>query len=75
MKTRNAVGPDRIPVKKWKYMGEAGLNSLNKLFNVILRTIKMPEECKFSILSLYVETKVILKITTTIEVSSYYVTL
>ena len=39
-----AVGPDQIPVKVWKFMGEVGLEWLTELFNVIFRTAKMPRE-------------------------------
>ena len=37
-------GPDQIPVKVWKCLGEEGLEWLSELFNVIFRTAKMPEE-------------------------------
>ena len=37
-------GPDQIPVEVWKGLGEEGLKWLTELFNVILRTAKMPKE-------------------------------
>jgi len=44
MKSGKAVGPDLIPVEIWKCLGEAGLDWSMKLFNVIFRTVKMPNE-------------------------------
>jgi len=41
-------GPDQIPVKVWKHLGEEGLKWLAELFNVILRILKMPREWRFS---------------------------
>nr|XP_016507859.1 PREDICTED: uncharacterized protein LOC107825513 [Nicotiana tabacum] len=50
----SATGPDEIPVKFWKNMGKAGLEWLTRLFNVIFRTKKMPDECRWStIIPLY----------------------
>ena len=44
MKDMNSVGPDRILVEIWKWLGEDGLKRLIELFNVILRTIRMPHD-------------------------------
>jgi len=44
MKSRKAVGPDFILVEIWKYLEEKGLEWLTELFNVIFRTVKMPNE-------------------------------
>jgi len=41
-------GPDQIPVKVWKCLGEEGLKWLAELFNVIFRIAKMPREWRFS---------------------------
>ena len=43
-----AEGPDQIPVEVWKCLGEAGLEWLSELFNVIFRTAKMPREWRAS---------------------------
>ncbi|XP_070046698.1 uncharacterized protein [Nicotiana tomentosiformis] len=39
-----ATGPDLTPVEFWKNMGREGLEWLTRLFNIIFRTNKMPEE-------------------------------
>jgi len=44
MPNGKAEGPDEIPVEVWKCLGEEGLKWLTELFNVIFRTVKMPEE-------------------------------
>ena len=38
------VGPDNIPIEVWRGLGEEGIQRLTNLFNVILRSSKMPEE-------------------------------
>lgn len=38
-----AVKPNNIPIEVWKYLGEDKIQWLTGLFNVILRTYKMPE--------------------------------
>jgi len=48
MSTGKAEGLDQIPVEIWKWLGEEGLGWLTELFNVILRTAKMPREWTFS---------------------------
>jgi len=54
MKSEKAVGPDLIPVEIWKCLGEVGLDWLTELFNVIFRTVKMPNEWRIStVISLY----------------------
>ena len=54
MKSGMVVGPDLIPVKIWKCLGEVGLDWLTELFNVIFRTVKMPNEWRIStVISLY----------------------
>ena len=44
MANGKAEGPDQIPVEVWKCLGEAGLEWLSELFNVIFKTAKMPRE-------------------------------
>ena len=39
-----AVGPDNIPIEVWRGLGVEGIHWRTKLFNVILKTHKMPEE-------------------------------
>nr|QIA97904.1 hypothetical protein AP_R.00g000040-v1.0.a3 [Amaranthus palmeri] len=43
-----AVGPNNIPIEVWKGLGDEGIRWLTNLFNVILRTHKMPEEWRSS---------------------------
>ena len=50
MKKGNAVGPDELPIKVWKCMGEMGIKFLTKLFNRLLMGKRMPEEWKRSVL-------------------------
>ncbi|XP_019259176.1 PREDICTED: uncharacterized protein LOC109237335 [Nicotiana attenuata] len=42
------TGPDEIPVEFWKSVGRADLEWLTRLFNVIFRTKKIPEEWRCS---------------------------
>jgi len=44
MKVGKAVGPDSIPVEIWKSLGEECVEWLTDLFNVILKTIMMPQK-------------------------------
>ena len=41
-------GPDQILVEVWKCLGEEGLKWLAELFNVILKTAKIPREWRSS---------------------------
>ncbi|KAK3575213.1 hypothetical protein QTP86_021994 [Hemibagrus guttatus] len=50
MKSGKAVGPDDIPVKVWKCLGEAALEFLASLFNRVLESERMPEEWRRSVL-------------------------
>ncbi|KAH1238660.1 LINE-1 retrotransposable element ORF2 protein [Glycine max] len=45
-----AVGPDNIPIEVWKTLGDRGLEWLTKLFNEIMRSKRMPEEWRRSML-------------------------
>ena len=50
MKNGKAVGPDDIPVKVWKCLGEIALEFLRKLYNRTMESERMPEEWRDSIL-------------------------
>nr|XP_009761666.1 PREDICTED: uncharacterized protein LOC104213818 [Nicotiana sylvestris] len=48
MSRGRATGPDEILVEFWKSVGKEGLEWLTRLFNVIFRMKKMPEELRQS---------------------------
>ena len=48
MKSGKAVGLDLIPVDIWKCLGEEGIEWLTELFNVIFKTVRMPNEWRTS---------------------------
>lgn len=50
MKAGKACGPDGIPIKVWKSLGESGVVWLKKLFNAILKESKMPNAWRKSVL-------------------------
>ena len=50
MKGGKTLGPDGIPIEVWKAMGEKGVMWLARLFNSILKTKKMPEDWRQSII-------------------------
>ena len=50
MKKGKAVGPDELPVKVWKCMGEMGIKFLTRLFNRLLMGERMTEEWRRSVL-------------------------
>ncbi|MBN3291136.1 RTXE polymerase, partial [Polypterus senegalus] len=50
MKNGKAVGPDDIPMEAWRCLGEMAVAFLNRLFNGILESERMPEEWRRSIL-------------------------
>ncbi|KAK3508959.1 hypothetical protein QTP70_015383, partial [Hemibagrus guttatus] len=50
MKSGKAVGPDDIPVEVWKCLGEAAVEFLTSLFNRVLKSERMPEEWRRSVL-------------------------
>ncbi|VFQ93629.1 unnamed protein product [Cuscuta campestris] len=50
MRSGRALGPDEIPVEFWKHAGRGAWVWLTKLFNVILRTARMPDEWRESLL-------------------------
>nr|XP_009766515.1 PREDICTED: uncharacterized protein LOC104217884 [Nicotiana sylvestris] len=52
-----ATGPDEIPVEFWKSAGRAGLEWLIRIFNVIFKTKKMPEEWRWSTMVLLYKNK------------------
>ena len=51
MKNNKACGPDMVPVEVWKALGEAGKQLLRKIFNMVLRTGRMPEEWRRSLIT------------------------
>ncbi|KAG5627985.1 hypothetical protein H5410_013203 [Solanum commersonii] len=48
MSRGRATGPDEIPVYFWKSADKAGIEWLTRLFNVIFKTTKMPNEWRWS---------------------------
>jgi len=48
MPNGKAERPDRILVEVWNCLAEEGLEWLTELFNVILRTSRMPRKWRFS---------------------------
>ncbi|VFQ62516.1 unnamed protein product [Cuscuta campestris] len=50
MRSGRALGPDEIPVEFWKHAGCGAWVWLTKLFNVIFRTTRMPDEWRESLL-------------------------
>ena len=50
MKGGKAMGPDGIPIQVWRCLGDIVIVWLTKLFNLIFRSNKIPEEWRRSIL-------------------------
>ena len=50
MKGGKTMGPDGIPIKVWRYLGDIAIVWLTKMFNNIFQSNKMPEEWRRSIL-------------------------
>lgn len=50
MKTGRAVGPDIIPVEEWMCLIKMAVQFLTRFYNRILKTKKMPKECRKSAL-------------------------
>jgi hypothetical protein len=44
MKIGKVLGPDDIPIKVWRCLGDIAIVWLTKLFNIIFRSNKMPDE-------------------------------
>jgi hypothetical protein len=44
------MGPDEIPIEVWRSLGDVAIVWLTKLFNLIFRSNKMPDEWRQSIL-------------------------
>ncbi|XP_019239031.1 PREDICTED: uncharacterized protein LOC109219069 [Nicotiana attenuata] len=66
MSRGRATGPDEIPVEFWKCIGRPGVEWLSRLFNVIFRTKRMPEEWRWSTVVTCIRTKGISSVVTTI---------
>ena len=47
MKKGKAVGPDELPIEVWKCMGKMRIKFLTRLFNRLLMSERMPEECAY----------------------------
>jgi hypothetical protein len=50
MKGGNVMGSDGIPIEVWRTLGDVAIVWLTKLFNLIFRSNKMPDEWRRSIL-------------------------
>jgi Reverse transcriptase (RNA-dependent DNA polymerase) len=50
MKSGKALGPNDIPIEVWRCLGDIAIVWLTKLFNIIFRFNKMPDELRRSIL-------------------------
>jgi hypothetical protein len=50
MKGGKAMGPDGIPIEVWSSLGDVAIFWLTKLFSLIFRLNKMPDEWRRSIL-------------------------
>jgi hypothetical protein len=50
IKGGKAMGPDGIPIEVWRTLGDVAIVWLTKLFNIIIRSNKMPDEWRRSIL-------------------------
>jgi hypothetical protein len=50
MKGGKVMGPDEIPIEVWRTLGDVVIVWLTKLFNLIFRTNKMPDEWRQNIL-------------------------
>jgi hypothetical protein len=50
MKEGKVMDPDRIPIEVWMTLGDVAIVWLTKLFNLIFRSNKMPDEWRRSIL-------------------------
>jgi hypothetical protein len=50
MKGGNAMGPDGLPIEVWRSLGDVAIVWLTKLFKLIFRSNKMPDEWRQSIL-------------------------
>ena len=57
MKGSKAMGPDGIPIKVWRCLGDLAIVWLTKMFNNIFQSNKMPEEWRQSTLVLIYKNK------------------
>ena len=64
MKGGKAMGPDGIPIEVWRCLGDREIVWLTKLFNLIFRSNKMPEEWR-SILVPIFKTRAMFKVVLT----------
>jgi hypothetical protein len=52
MKGGKAIGPNVIPIEVWRTLGDVAIVWLTKLFNLIFRSNKMPDEWRRRILNI-----------------------
>jgi hypothetical protein len=57
MKIGKALVSDDIPIEVWRCLGDIAIVWLTKLFNIIFRSNKMPDEWRGSILVLIFKNK------------------
>jgi hypothetical protein len=57
MKGGKTMSPDGIPIEVWRSLGDVAIVWLTKLFNIIFRSNKMPDEWRRSILVPIFKTK------------------
>jgi hypothetical protein len=57
MKGDRVMGPDGIPIEVWRSLGDVAIVWFTKLFNLIFRSNKMPDQWRRSILVLVFENK------------------
>jgi hypothetical protein len=53
MKGGKTMGPDGIPIKVWKCLGDIAIVWLTKLFNHIFRSNRMPEEWRSTLVPIF----------------------
>jgi hypothetical protein len=54
MKGGKVMGPDGIPIEMWRSLRDVAIVWLTKLFNIIFRSNKIPDEWRRSILVLII---------------------
>jgi hypothetical protein len=70
MKGAKATGSDGIPIEVWRTFGDVSIVWLTKLFNLIFRSNKIPDEWRRSILVSIFKNKGMCKVVLIIRGSS-----
>jgi hypothetical protein len=70
MKVGKAMGSDRIFIEVWRTLGDVAIVWLTKLFNLIFRSNKMPDEWRRGILVPIFKNKGMCKVVLIIEGSN-----